>query len=57
MVPSGECHRAPYFALVVHNIQLIIIIIIIIINCNWVDTRWQCLFYMYTKYKIGYYQI
>jgi hypothetical protein len=30
-------------------------IIIIIINCNWVDTRWQWLFYMYTKYDIGYY--
>jgi len=31
-----------------------IIIIIIIINCNWVVTRWQWLFYMYTKYEIGY---
>ena len=27
----------------------IIIIIIIIINCNWVITRWQWLFYMYTN--------
>jgi hypothetical protein len=26
---------------------------IIIINCNWVVTRWQWLFYMYTKYEIG----
>jgi hypothetical protein len=34
---------------------IIIIIIIIIINCNWVDTRWQWLFYMYTKYEMGYY--
>jgi hypothetical protein len=34
---------------------IIIIIIIIIINCNWVDTRWQWLFYMYTKYDIDYY--
>jgi len=25
---------------------IIIIIIIIIINCNWVVTRWQWLFYM-----------
>jgi len=33
---------------------IIIIIIIIIINCNWVVTRWQWLFYMYTKYEIGY---
>jgi len=31
-------------------IVIIIIIIIIIINCNWVVTRWQWLFYMYTKY-------
>ena len=29
----------------------IIIIIIIIINCNWVVTRWQWLFYMYTNMK------
>jgi len=25
------------------------------INCNWVVTRWQWSFYMYTKYEIGYY--
>jgi len=31
------------------------IIIIIIIYCNWVVTRWQWLFCMYTKYEIGYY--
>jgi hypothetical protein len=36
-------------------IIIIIIIIIIFINCNWVDTRWQWLFYMYTKYDIGCY--
>ena len=24
------------------------------INCNWVVTRWQWLFYMYTIYEIGY---
>ena len=30
------------------------IIIIIFINCNWAVTRWQWLFYMYTKYEIGY---
>jgi hypothetical protein len=28
---------------------------IIIINCSSVDTRWQWLFYMYTKYDIDYY--
>jgi len=33
---------------------IIIIIIIIIINCKWVVTRWQWLFYMYTTYKAGY---
>jgi len=27
-------------------IIIIIIIIIIVINCNWVATRWQWLFYM-----------
>ena len=32
----------------------IIIIIIIFIYCNWVVTRWQWLFYMYTKHEIGY---
>jgi len=29
-----------------------IIIIIIFIYCNWAVTRWQWLFYMYTKYEI-----
>ena len=33
---------------------IIIIIIIIIIDCNWVVTRWQWLFYMYTEYEIRY---
>ena len=33
------------------------IIIIIFINCNSVVTRWQWLFYMYTKHEIGYYWI
>ena len=34
--------------------SFIVIIIIIFINCNWVVTRRQWLFYMYTKYEIGY---
>ena len=29
-------------------------IIIIFIYYNWVVTRWQWLFYMYTKHEIGY---
>ena len=33
---------------------IIIIIIIIIINCSWVVTQWQWLFYVHTKYVIGY---
>ena len=33
----------------------IIIIIIIFIYCNWVVTRWQLLFNMYTKHEIVYY--
>ena len=36
---------------------IILIIIIIFINCNWVVTRWQWLFYLYTKHEIGYYWI
>ena len=35
--------------------EMIIIIIIIIIYCNCGVTRWQWLFYMYTKHEIGYY--
>ena len=31
--------------------MMIIIIIIIFINCNWVITWWQWLFYMYTNIK------
>jgi len=31
--------------------KIIIIIIIIFINCNWVVTRWQWLFYTYTNMK------
>jgi len=33
---------------------IFIIIIIIIIYCNCVVAWWQWLFYIYTKYKIGY---
>ena len=40
--------------LIIIFLIIIIIIIIIIIKCNWVVTRWQWLFYMYTKYEIGY---
>jgi hypothetical protein len=36
-------------------IIIIIIIITIFINCKWVDTRWQWLFYMYTECDIDYY--
>ena len=43
-------HKLLYFNFFI----IIIIIIIIIINCNWVVTRWQWLFYMYTKHEIGY---
>ena len=35
-------------------IIIIIITIIIFIYCNWVVTRWQWLFYMYTKHEIDY---
>jgi len=33
------------------QIIIIIIIIIIFINCYWVVSRWQWLFYMYTNMK------
>jgi hypothetical protein len=33
------------------------VIIIIIINCNWVVTRWQWLFYMHTNMKLVCYYI
>ena len=33
---------------------IITTIIIVFINCNLVVIRWQWLFYMYTKYEIGY---
>ena len=29
-------------------------LITIFMNCNWVVTRWQWLFYMYTNYEIYY---
>jgi len=31
-----------------------IYILYLFIYCNWVVTRWQWLFYMYTKHEIGY---
>ena len=34
-----------------YSVYLIIIIIIIFINCNWVISQWQWLFYMYTNMK------
>ena len=30
------------------------ILLYLFINSNWVVTRWQWLFYIYTKYEIGY---
>jgi len=46
---SSDPHRSGF------KLHIIIIIIIIIINYHRVTTRWQLLFYMYTKYEIGYY--
>jgi len=43
--------RHPYRIIMM---MMMIIIIIITIYCNWVVTRWQRLFYMHTKYEIGY---
>jgi len=33
---------------------LMLLLLLLFINCNWVITRWLWLFYMYTKYEIGY---
>jgi len=38
--------RSPKEGELLEDIELIIIIIIIFINCSWVVTRWQWLFYM-----------
>ena len=43
-----------FFFFQIFQQKLQINIIIIFINCNCVDTWWQWLFYMYTKYEIGY---
>ena len=37
-----------------YRLKISYIIYSIFIKCNWVVTRWQWLFYMYTKYQIGY---
>ena len=51
------CSHLLFFSIHCFTILIIIIIIIIFIHCNWVVTRWQWLFYMYTKHEIGYYWI
>ena len=50
----GTASKFFFRLLVTIPVAPIIIIIIIIIYCNWVVTRWQWLFYMYTKHEIGY---
>jgi len=39
------------YIIIIIIISIIIIVVIIIINCNWVVTWWQWLFYMYTNMK------
>ena len=56
LLPGGGGSRnSEIIIIIVVIIITIIIIIIIIIYCNWIVTRWQWLFYIYTKYEIGYY--
>ena len=43
--------RGPCLYSIIIVIIIIIIIVIIFINCSWVVTRWQWLFYMYTNMK------
>ena len=54
VIHSQSCDIAD-ITKVIRLLCIIIIIIIIIIYCNWVVTRWQWLYYMYTKHEIGYY--
>ena len=35
-------------------IIIIIVVVVVVVCCSWVVTQWQWLFYMYTKYEIGY---
>ena len=51
---TQSLYRLSYLIHYLHDVIIIIIIIIIFVNCCWVVTRWQWLFYMYTKYEIGY---
>jgi len=48
IIPIHIMYNYVYILCIIDNI------IIIFINCDWVVTRWQLLFYMYTKYEIGY---
>ena len=34
--------------------MMMISVVVVVVDCNWVVTRWQWLFYMYTKYEIDY---
>ena len=43
-----------HFGTSVRQSALLAASLIIIINCNWVVSRWQRLFYVYTKYEFFY---
>jgi len=44
-----------YAFLIIIIIIIIIIVVVVVVDCNWAVILWQWLFYMYTKYEIGYY--
>jgi len=35
-------------------IIIVVVVVVVVVCCSWVVTQWQWLFYMYTKYEIGY---
>jgi len=43
------------YHIIYHMIYDMIYHILMFISSSWVVTRWQWLYYMYTKYEIGYY--
>ena len=50
LIMNHQCMVMKYLELQFQSVaRNIIIIIIIFINCNWVITQWQWLYYMYTN--------
>ena len=50
-----KCDNAVIYSVNNNNNNYYFYYYLLFIYCNWVVTRWQWLFYMYTIYEIGYY--